>query len=87
MALSERQLLSSPTEMRALFRTCQSEIAEIEAQSNPIRVERDRIEADAKQQLAVLDETIRTIEAPLYNKKMELAALARALSGRTGEPK
>ena len=72
--------------IRQRFHDLNAEIAAIEAASAPLREQRDAIHAKARavELTAVpLDDEIRAAEVGLYEKKLDLARLSRAVGGNT----
>jgi len=74
------------TLLRQRFHELRQEVAAIEAASAPLRAQRDAIHGQARAieaTAAPLDDQISAAEAGLYEKKLALAQLARALDGKT----
>lgn len=75
-------------ELRAEFWQCQAEVERIEASSASLREQRDAIFAHIEASRAnakLLSQQITEAENGLFELKMHLAAVARALKGQTGE--
>lgn len=80
-----------PKALRERFRDLTDEVADIEARTAPLREKYNALSEKADgflvQAREVSDEFMEIEkDEDLYGKKMELAAVARALGGRTGEP-
>ena len=75
----------NPEAMRKRFHELKAQVDEIEARSKPLRDRYTEVSQAAEVQLKVLSDEFKVIEAPLYDMKMELGALARALNGKTGK--
>lgn len=71
--------------LRARFAELQSEIAGIESTASPLRTKRDKMVNDARAAEAKANDDIAAAESGLGEKRQELAMIARALNGKTGE--
>ena len=74
------------TLLRQRFHELRQEIAAVEAASAPLREQRDAIHGQARAieaSAAPLNDEIRVAETGLYEKKLGLAQLSRALDGKT----
>jgi hypothetical protein len=76
----------SPNNMRKRFHDLGVTRNKKLAASAPLRTKRDAKIAAHDVEIAALNAQIKAAEAGLYDIDMERAALARALSGKTGEP-
>lgn len=76
---------SRPDDLRARFAELANMREGIQAQSAPLREQRDTLAAEAQAATAALDQQIGAIEADLFDINQEAALIARALGGRTGE--
>jgi chromosome segregation ATPase len=76
-----------PDKLRARFHELAAERARVVAAAAPARAEYDALrkeeQAIAERQKPVI-ERMKEIEAPLHDIGMEMAAIARALNGKTG---
>ena len=70
--------------LRAKFASLSAEVnATLEAVM-PLREERDAISHEAEVKVAEMNARIAEIEAGLFEKRQQVAMLARALNGKTG---
>jgi len=69
--------------LRARFNELRTKREQILAQSEPLRMERDRISNDATIRCRELAEQIKGIELGLFDLDMDLGRLAKALGGRS----
>lgn len=63
--------------------------AETEAKAAPLRAKYEEMRAQEcamRERIKAVADQMKAIEAPLYNIDQERAQIARALSGRVGEP-
>jgi len=78
----------NPEELRARFRTVQMEIAQMRALAAPHRSayenKRNELMQRERDELDPLKAKMKEVEEPLYDLQQELAALSRALGGKTG---
>lgn len=72
--------------LRRRFHALRKEVAADDERVGKLRAERDTILSREAEAEAKRIAHIRELEEPLYDKKMELAALVRALKGQTGSP-
>lgn len=75
--------------LRLRFREACAERDAIMARSEPLRKQRDAIQAqvgELEAQCRPLVEQYKSIEAPLFDLQNEIAAISRALKGQTAEP-
>lgn len=79
--------LSSPEAMRTEFRNLTAQKDAIEADLGPLRVQRDAVTAQYRQDVTVLNAQIKTLSEPLLAIDMQIGALVRALKGKTGRPR
>lgn len=79
----------NPTDMRARFHALGKQRDEIIAKAKPIRDRYDAMRAEEtalRQRMAPVIEEMKAAEAPLFDIDTERAMIAKALSGKTGEP-
>lgn len=74
----------SPAALREKFAHLSAEVDAVLAASTPLREERDAIAHAAAAQQADLNRRIEEIEAGLFEKRQQVALIARALNGKTG---
>lgn len=74
-------------EFRDRFHAAKDKVAAIQAKSAPLHEQRNALrvktEEAHKNELAVVSQ-IKSVEEPLYDLQNEMAAMSRALSGKTG---
>jgi uncharacterized coiled-coil DUF342 family protein len=75
--------LPTPDELRARFAELAADREAILAASAPIRAERDQVSAEADDKVAKFNARIARKEEGLFELDTEMAAIARALGGRT----
>lgn len=73
-----------PASARSRFHDLKTQRDSIRERSAPLRAERDRLEAEYRDRIELIDAEIRTIEQELPPVKDEMAFLCRALGGKTG---
>ena len=81
--------LETEAALRARFIEACAERDAIRAAAAPIRAERDLLQNDVDVVVAqqnVLADQFKAIEVPLYDLDNEIAAISRALRGKTGDP-
>jgi hypothetical protein len=76
----------TPEAMRARFHELKAQREAIKAVSDPIRAERDAHVQAARAKEDELTAALKAAEEGLFDLDMEMAALARALNGKTGSP-
>lgn len=75
----------TPETLRARFRELCAQRDSIRQKAQPIRDEYDVISQKRDLELNPLRIKLKEIETPLYNLDQEIATIARALGGKTGE--
>ena len=70
---------------RARFWALKDEIEAVEAKSGPLREARDAFVQEAREREKAMNAEIAEIETGLFEKKQDLAFLARGLGGKVGE--
>lgn len=70
---------------RARFWALTAEIEAVEAVTGPLRAARDAFVQDARARESEMNAEIARIETGLFDKKQDLAFLARGLGGKVGE--
>lgn len=82
--------LPSEEQMRAEFHQMNSEIAEIERRTSPLRKKYDDLRAQEcafhDKNIAPVIEQLKIAEAQLFSLQQARARYSRALGGRVGEP-
>lgn len=75
--------LPAKADLQQRFHELRAEIEAIEKQSTPLRLKRDVLVNKHVDEIADLEKQYKKIEEPLYDMKMELGDLVRALKGDT----
>lgn len=73
-----------PEDMRKRFHELAEKVKAVEAKSRPLRDKYDAIARDSRAKMDDLAKQFAEIEKPLYDMKMEMGMIARALGGKTG---
>ena len=75
----------TPETLRKRFHELCDQRDQIRQKAQPVRDEYDAISQKRDLELNPLRIKLKEIEAPLYNLDQEIATIARALGGKTGE--
>lgn len=81
--------MMNPADMRARFHALGKQRNEILATSKPIRDRYEAMRAEEtaiRQRMAPVIAEMKAAESPLYDIDTERSMIAKALSGKTGEP-